>query len=339
MYNNILIVKLSAIGDVIHSLPVTYALKQCFPMARITWIVEKPAYDLLKNNPYLDDIIIFEKSKFKSLSGLLKNGYALSQQLKQQKFDLVLDLQGLFKSAAIAYLSGGKRRLVYCNAKELSYLVSFRVCGDHVNGHITERYLDVVRSLGCSVNHVAFPLEITEDEAIQAINIARNSGLDITKKYVVLAPGTNWPNKCWATINFANLADMLCDIGIIPVIVGGSSDCRLSKEILDCMKQQPIDLIGKTTLKQLAFIIRKSRLFIGGDTGPMHLAVAVGKKVIALFGPTDPQRNGPYGDGHTTLVSPQDCTGCWQRNCPKGIDCLSKISPIDVFNIAKQYLI
>lgn len=332
MYKNILIVKLSAIGDVIHALPVAHALKQTYPKARITWVVEKPAYDLLTNNPDIDEIIIFDKPKFKSLAGLLKNGYEFAQELKKRNFDLVLDLQGLFKSAAISYLSGAPKRLVYCNARELSHLVGQRICGEHAQGHVVDRYLDVARHLGGRVDKVQFPIHITELETKKTVAIANHAGLKLENPYIVLAPGTNWPSKCWPPAHFAKLADMLYDSNIIPVIIGGANDKRLAHEIIANTGVPPVDLTGKTSMKQLAYIIKKSQGFVGGDTGPMHLAVAVGAKVVTMFGPTDPKRNGPYGDQHTVIRADVDCSSCWKRTCKFGQPvCMSKISPEQVY--------
>lgn len=335
-YKNILIVKLSAIGDVIHALPVAHVLKQTYPQARITWVVEKPAYDLLTNNPDIDEIIIFDKPKFKSLTGLLTNGYQLARELKSKKFDLVIDLQGLFKSAAISYLSGASKRLVYCNARELSHLIGQRICGEHEQGHVTERYLDVARHLKCTVDQVVFPIHITQSEEKKAEAIANHAGLKLENPYIVLAPGTNWPSKCWPPTHFAKLADMLYDSNIIPVIIGGPNDQRLAREIITNTQVPPIDLTGKTSMKQLAYIIKKSQAFVGGDTGPMHLAVAVGAKVVTMFGPTNPKRNGPYGDNHKVLLVPHSCQGCWQRKCPKRIDCLASISAETVFAAVQE---
>ncbi|GMB01276.1 lipopolysaccharide heptosyltransferase II [Pelosinus sp. IPA-1] len=338
MYKNILIVKLSAIGDVIHALPVSYALKQTYPDARITWVVEKPAYDLLTNNPYIDEIIIFDKPKFKSLTGLLSNGYKFSQQLKARNFDLAIDLQGLFKSAAISYLSGAPQRLVYCNARELSDKIGQPICGDHQHGHIVDRYLDVASYLGCKIDNVIFPVNIIELEARKAENIANHAGLKLENPYVVLASGTNWPSKCWPITHFAQLADKLYDNNIIPVIIGGPNDQLLAEEIISKAKIPPIDLTGKTSLKQLAYIIKKSKAFVGGDTGPMHLAVAVGTSVVTMFGPTDPKRNGPYGEKHKVLLAPHSCQGCWQRKCPKNVDCLSEITVCQVIDKLQEII-
>ncbi|WP_371363063.1 Lipopolysaccharide heptosyltransferase 1 [Sporomusa rhizae] len=330
-YRNILIVKLSAIGDVIHALPVASALKQQFPEARITWVVEKPAYDILHNNPYIDEIIIFNKVNFKTVAGFIKNAPGFTTALRQHRFDLAIDLQGLFKSAAIAFLSGASKRLVYCNARELSHLVSKQICGPNQDGHVVDRYLDVVRALGCLADNPEFVIHITNKEAELAVAKLKQAGMEIDRPYIVLIPGTNWPNKCWPTKHFAQLADKLYDENIIPVIVGSPADTALARDIIAKTKIPPVDLTGKTSLKELSYILKNAQKVVAGDTGPMHLAAALQTPVIALFGPTDPKRNGPYGTGHLVLTTNHSCQGCWQRQCPEGRDCLDNIEVNEVF--------
>lgn len=331
-YRNILIVKLSAIGDVIHALPVASALKKCFPQARITWVVEKPAFDILNNNPDIDEIIIFEKPKFKSVTGFIQNAPAFIQLLRSKKFDLALDLQGLFKSGIIGLLSGAPKRYVYCNTREGSDLLSKKICGPNVAGHIVEQYLDVVRYLGCSVSKAEFGIVITDAEKAQAEEAAALAGLDFSKRYVVLASGANWPNKRWPVDSFAVLADKLSDAEITPVLIGAPSDRQLNENILSSAKWNIVDITGKTSLKQLAYIISQSAALVGGDTGPMHLAAALDIPVAALMGPTNIERNGPYAQEYNSLIAERDCYGCWKRSCPKGLDCLDAISVDAVFN-------
>lgn len=323
-YKNILIVKLSAIGDVIHALPVAHALKQKYPQARISWVVEKPAYDLLTNNPAIDEIILFDKPRFKSVTGLLKYSPELTRLLKSRQFDLALDLQGLFKSAAIVALSGTKQCVGYCDMRELSGWISRPVCGAYSNGHVVERYLDVARFLGCEVDKAAFIVNNTPEEAANAAAVAAQAGLPAGQPYVILAPGTNWSSKCWPVESFGELAAALKQSGILSVITGGASDGGLALAIRNICPEA-IDITGKTTLKELAFLMKGACCFVGGDTGPMHLAAAVQTPVVALFGPTDPARNGPYGDHHTVLTVQEECTKCWKRECPKGKQCLAAI--------------
>lgn len=337
-YRNILIVKLSSIGDVIHALPVAQALKHRYPLSRITWIVEKPAYDLLTMNPYIDEIMLFDKPKFKSPAGFLKHVPELARRLKSRHFDLTLDLQGLLKSAAIAWLSGARMKLGYCNMRELSGLVSKPVCGHHKEGHVIERYLDVARHLGCRVTEPQSCLNPAEEDIQKANQLLAQNKLAADASYIILAPGTNWPSKCWPAASYAALAEMLWENYKMPcVVVGGSKDQALAEEIKVKTTGHVVDLTGKTNLKQLAHILRQSRLFIGGDTGPMHLAVSVATTVIALFGPSDYQRNGPYGEKHVVIHSGAPCAPCFKRNCPD-IRCMREISPSDVFKAVSKVI-
>jgi len=335
---NILIVKLSAIGDVVHALPVAHALKECFPGARITWVVEKAAFELVKDNPCIDEVILFDKPKFKTLKGLLFDAPSFVRELRGRKFDLALDLQAIFKGAILAFLSGAPKRLVYCNTREMSHLLSERVNGENSNGHVVEQYLDVVRSLGCKVDKAVFPIHITAAEASAAAAIAKQAGLNMELPYVILAVGANWPNKRWPVESFTALVDRLYDDGVIPVITGGAGDRALANDIIANAAIPPVDLVGKTSLKRLAHIIRQARVFVGGDTGPMHLAAALATPVVAFYGPTDIVRNGPYGDGHKTLVASWDCAGCWERSCPKDRDCLVDISVEAVYAAVRGVL-
>jgi heptosyltransferase-1 len=152
--------------------------------------------------------------------------------------------------------------------------------------------------------------------------------------YAALIPGANWPNKRWPTARFARLAERLYEAGINCVITGGSGDLALAEEI--CVKTATpfFNLTGQTSLKQLAWVLKNAQVTVGGDTGPMHLSVATGTPTVALMGPTDTTRNGPYGAGHMAIVTSRDCAGCWQRKCKKQLDCLAAVSVEEVYQTA-----
>lgn len=334
---NILVIKLSAIGDVIHALPVSYALKETYPEARITWVVEPPAYDLLTNNPYIDEIILFRKKEFKSWKGFCKNFPNFSAKIREKKYDIVLDLQGLAKSGIIALLARGKKKLGTCDMREMSQYISKPTVGENAHGHIVERYLDVARAIGCRVDNVVFPIYPTEEEKANAQRYLQEGR--IKGDYVVLAVGTNWPNKCWPTSYFARLADHLLAQNITPVLIGGGkNDERLARAIAKDMKGEAVDLVGKTSLKELAAVIRGARALVGGDTGPTHLAAGLGIPAIEIMGPTDSNRNGPYGQSENAIEIDADCKYCWKRKCRKEIDCLSVIEPQRVIDKLQPYL-
>ena len=324
---NVLIVKLSAIGDVIHALPVSYAIKETFPTARITWVVEPPSFDLLSMNPCVDKIILFQKKEFKSFRGFAKKFFPFKRELQSERYDAVLDLQGLFKSAAIAFFARSNIKLGMCNMRELSDRVSKPVVGKNFNGHIVERYLDTARAIGCRVEEIKFPIEIPEDEARKAQAIFEHEGARFDNPFVVMAIGANWPNKRWGEENFAELADWFYGLGVIPVMVGaGVVDAQRAQAIAKQSEIPPVNLIGKTNWKQLAHIIKNARLVIGGDTGVVHLAAGLGVRTVMLMGPTDANRNGPYGQIKNAIEVDRTCKFCWKRACPKGDDCLERIT-------------
>lgn len=336
---NILVVKLSAIGDVVHALPVSYAIKESFPDAHLTWAVEPPAYDILADNPYIDEILLFEKKKFRSLSGFARNFFPLRKRLEAGGFDVALDLQGLAKSAAIAFFSGARLRLGTANMREMSGSISRPVAGENSGGHIVERYLDVAREMGCRVDEVKFPLVISQRDSSSARELLAAEGVRDGARYAVLAPGANWPNKRWPTRFFAKIAAWLYDEKIIPVIVGsGLLDESLAADIVSQNEIPPVNLVGRTNLKELAFVIEGACLTLGGDTGSVHMAAALLSPAVMLMGPTDANRNGPYGQIHHAIEVTRPCRYCWRRLCPKKLDCLAAISPESVKTKIREIL-
>ena len=328
---NILVVKLSAIGDVIHALPVSYAVKETFPDAHLTWVVEPTAYDILEGNPCIDNIILFEKKRFRTVRGFLEEFRPFRHELRARKYDAALDLQGLFKSAAIVAQSGAKLRLGTANMREGSAYVSHSIKGVHVSGHIVERYLDVARALGCRVDEVRFPVAVSPAEAASAEGLLAAEGVPENRSFAVLAIGANWPNKRWPVKYFAVLADWLYGEKLIPVLVGGGRlDESLVCDIEALTEVPPVNLVGRTSLKELAHIFKRADLVLGGDTGPVHLAAGLGTKTVMLMGPTDANRNGPYGQQQNAMEIPRSCKACWKRRCPKGIDCLAILSVEEV---------
>lgn len=335
---NILIVKLSAIGDVIHALPVAYLLKQQFPNVKITWVVEPPAYELLVSNPCIDKVILFEKKKFKSIKGFIREISPFVKNLRGIKYDAVLDLQGLFKSAAIAWISKGNRKIGCCDMREGSAWVSKPIKGEHYQGHIVERYLDVARELGCKGKDIVTPLQITEREAVVAEQILVQAGANIGTPYVIFAVGANWPNKRWSTTQYAELVNWLYNKKIIPVLSGaGVVDERLAGEIIAKAEIPPVNIVGKTSLKQLAHLIKKAKAMVGGDTGTVHLAAGLKVPTIMLLGPTDINRNGPYGQSDNAIEVEYDCKHCWKRVCQFDRDCISNISVEQVIDKLNKY--
>ena len=324
---NFLIIKLSAIGDVIHALPVSYAIKETFPDSKITWIVEPPAYDILKMNPCVDKIILFEKKKFKTFDGFMKKFFPFKKEIQSENYDAVLDLQGLFKSAALAFFAKSDIKLGICDMREMSDKISKPVIGENFQGHIVERYLDTARAIGCKVEKIIFPLEVPAAEMKKADAILKHAGVHLENPFAVLAIGANWPNKRWSEENFAKLSDWIYEKNIVPVMIGaGDVDEQRAAEIEKLMEIPPINLVGRTNLMQLTHIVKNSKFVVGGDTGTVHLAAGLKIPTVMLMGPTDANRNGAFGQKENSIEVDRDCKGCWKRFCQKNLDCLENIS-------------
>lgn len=332
---NILIIKLSSIGDVVHALPVSYELKKAWPDSHITWVVEPVSRDIVAMDPCVDDIIVFEKQKFRSLGGILSHVGPLKREIRRRTYDLVLDLQGLFKSAAIAWLAEAPngRKLGPVDMREGSAHVSRPVVGPHAHDHVIERYLDVVRSLGVSVPYapdgsaVHFPIDVPATALAGAAARFRQAGADMKNPYVALPIGANWPTKRWPEENLAAFANILYDHELIPVLVGGGAvDEGRAAKIASLMEIPPVDLVGKLSFPELAATFQHAAAVLGPDTGICHLAIALGAPTVMLMGPTIPERTGPYGPYGHLLLADRPCARCFSRACPKGLDCLGVIS-------------
>ncbi|MFA6074210.1 MAG: lipopolysaccharide heptosyltransferase II [Negativicutes bacterium] len=328
-----LIVKLSSVGDVIHAMPVAAALKKKWQNAKISWVVEPAAKALLENHRYIDEIIVFEKKKKTNLEYLA----LFIKLLRKQRYDFCIDLQGLFKSAAIVFFARAARKIGWYNLREGSWLVSKRTQGAYRNAHVVERYLDVPRVLGIELPEgtADFGIGFSEPEKTAARSICIESGLDIEKdRLVVLAPGSIWQTKCWPARYFGELAACFAENGITPVIVGAPNETSLAEELISAFSFQLsaippksiVNLVGKTSLKELAYIISKAKVFVGNDSGPVHLAAAVGTRVIVLFGPSKFRRTGPYGNNNVVLQTVCERKECMQRVCSLGKECMADIS-------------
>lgn len=319
---NILIIKLSAIGDVIHALSVPNFIKKTYKDAHITWAVEAGAAELVKASSDVDDVIIVPKKEIRSFKGFLKNIGPLKKDVRRREYDCSLDLQGLLKSALIAKLANAKVKLGTANMREFSSFISKPVKGEHQNGHIVERYLDVARAIGAKGEPSGFKLNIPQEKLMKVEKLKAN----ITGKYAALVIGGNWPNKRWRGEKWARLADELTKMNITPVIFGaGKIDEATRDVIFSVANVKPIDLIGKTDLLEAAQIIRGATVAIGGDTGLMHMAAGQSVKSIMLMGPTNKERNGPFMQEENAVEANRDCKGCWKRSCPKNLDCLDVI--------------
>ena len=325
---------MSSLGDVIHTLPFSAALRKLYPKARISWLVHPQFSGFLPDPPTIDKIIYFDKVAFKKMGLLQKINFLrkFRQELQAEKFDLVIDMQGLFKSAVVAALTGCPNRIGYCEMREGSGLVSKAICGSHSEDHVIERYLDVARYLGADIRNIDFPLpDLTKEEQSVRKKLAEK-GID-EQQYIVFVPGARWETKEWPPKHYAELADRITEDGTYVVIAGGPDEKEKAALIEAAAEtDRIIDLTGQTSLKELAALIKGCKVFISGDTGPLHFAAALKKPLIAMYGPTKADRTGPYGSKKATvLVTPAACAGCLKKHC-NDWHCMADITPDIVYH-------
>jgi lipopolysaccharide heptosyltransferase I len=332
---NILIIKPSAIGDLVHALPVLPLLARRWPEARISWLVNSDFADLLEGHPLLAEVIRFERRRFGqgwrnplSLLGL----WRFTRGLRRRRFDLVIDLQGLLRSGWLAWRSGAPARIGFAEARELAPMFyTHRVAADARAEHAVDRYLKVAAALGCNTEPVEFPFAITaEDRA--AIGRLLDGSLPAGRRIAVLLPGANWPTKRWPAERFAAIAELLRRrMDLEPVIAGGAKDAALAAKI------PGLNLVGRTSLRQLVALLERADLVVANDSGPMHIAAALGRPLVAAYGPTNPASTGPYGRDDSVVRVDIACSPCYSRACTHQ-SCLQWLSVEPVFDLAQQQL-
>jgi heptosyltransferase I len=331
----ILIVKLSSFGDVLHTLPTLEALRSAYPEAQITWLVEAAYAPLLAGHPALDEI--WEAPRLRP-SELLSGGnlarlHRLLKQLRARPFDLVLDIQGLLKSAVWVALAKSPRKVGYDRTREGSYLaLTERVPPYDPEAHAVRRYLNLAHYLGAPPALPRFYLGLDAGVDIAAL-VPDEAG----RPLAVLHPGARWASKLWPAASWARLGEWLGDQGFQVALTGSRADQRLATEITTKTRSSILNLAGSTSLAQLAGILRKTRLAVTTDTGVMHLAAALGTPVVALFGPTAPWRTGPFGEGHRVVRLEMACSPCFKRHCPEP-RCLTDLTPAQVLAACEKIL-
>ncbi|MCI5836795.1 MAG: glycosyltransferase family 9 protein [Veillonellaceae bacterium] len=299
-YERILIIKMSSLGDIIAALPTLYALRQRFPQAHISWVVQQEFAAVLPGKPYIDELIFIDRKRLRQPSYWCE----LRRELRRHSFDLVLDLQMIAKSALVAFLSGCPTRYGYWEAREGSGLVSKAISGPQRNGHISARLLDVAAYLGAPTEEIRYPLPDFSAERETIRGELRELG--ITGDFVVLAPGSRGAVKNWPPEHWAELATRITADGTAVVIAGAAGDRDLAERIMAKAENPRVyDFTGRTSLRGLMALESLATMHISADTGPLHIANAVRTSLIGLFGPTRPERSGPFGNlrGDSIAVS------------------------------------
>ena len=333
----ILIIKLSAIGDVVQTLPALEALKKTYPASTITWVVEEAAAGILEGHPLIDTLLVSRRKSWlrslkhpRSFGAAFGNILGFFRSLRSAHYDIAIDFQGLFKSGILMGIARARRKIGFNGTRELSYLfLNERLPAYDPERHALERYLDVARYLGARDVSPRCTLPIEHERAIMQQRL-KTAELD-RRRLIVINPMARWETKLWPEQRFAELADRLvAEKSAVVVFTGSRADRDVVSRIRGTMKQPALNWAGETTLKELAALASIADLFVTTDTGPMHVAAAAGAKVLALFGPTAPWRTGPYGPSHIVIRAGLECSPCFKRTCDDNSRCMGAITVEDV---------
>lgn len=334
-----LIVKLSSIGDVVHALPVACALRERFPSARITWVVEDWTAPLVAGHAALDRVIVFPAmvrwpKDVRTWTRQLKNAVG---ELRSESYDVALDLQGLARSAVVTALSQSAVRLARAGQREGAHLVSYGLPLPNRPLHAVEEYLHVAASLGASAARPRFALPVREEARRSIASLLAAHGIAAGVKPIVINPSSAQRWKRWTPGSWATVIDALAAMGPL-VLMGSESDRAAHREIARATARPAIDLTGATSLAEAVALLDRASIHVAPDTGTVHIAAALGTPVVGVYGPTDPARVGPFGQVAGVVHHRARC-GTWcPAYCQRGRACLDAVTPAEVIAKARAAL-
>ncbi|HUI09800.1 MAG TPA: glycosyltransferase family 9 protein [Bacteroidota bacterium] len=325
----LLVVKLRAIGDIVQSTVVTKNLRIAFPGAAIHFLTEPPGKEALRGNPYIDGVIVYDRS--------LMNGLDLIREVRRGHYDTVIDLFCNPRTALLTRLSGAARRVGFrFRGRTYAYNIVAEPRGDRV--HSTQFNLDALVALGVAIQDRGIYFVVDDEDArfVEGFLPPRRAGRPFL---VCINSGGGWYTKRWGLDRYAALADRIfAEWDAKIVLAWGPGQREEVEEIRRRMSSEPI-VPPPTTLGQLGALLKRCDIVITNDSGPMHIAAAVGTPVLGIYGPTDPRLQGPYGEKHVVVRNESiDCLGCNLTKCPIGHPCMLGLDVETVFAGVRQLL-
>jgi heptosyltransferase-1 len=327
----ILIVRLGSLGDIIHAVPAAAAIRRKFPQARIDWLVDVRHRELLDLVPVIDRRLAVQTSAVGSLLDAVL-------ELRKSRYDVALDLQGLLKSAALARASGAARVIGFpapLLRERMARVLYTETAGEGAT-HIIDKNLSMLAALGIRMPAIEFPLEARKPEI--AASARARLGIGEDQPFALLNPGAAWPNKRWPPVYFGEVAIALAGRhGLRSLVLWGPGEEHLAEGVV-AASNGAAAVSPPTTLAELVSLTKAAALMVAGDTGPTHVAGAVDTPVVGIYGPTDPARNGPWGEDDLTVSRFRTCECRWQRRCHTSRRCLLDISPREVMDLVDKRL-
>jgi heptosyltransferase I len=320
----ILLVRLGALGDIVHGLPVAAALRDRYPDAQIDWLVDAKHAAVLDLVPVISRRVVVDSRRWGASFGAVR-------ALRRERYDAAVDLQGLVKSAAFARMSGAARVIGFARAhlrEKLAAGFYSEACDPGNVTHVIDKNLSVLALFGIAERRRQFPIAVPESAAVEpVVERARRAGL---RGYALINPGAAWPNKRWPPARYGEVASALATRhGLLPVVLWGPGEQAIATSVVEASNGIAVTA-APTGIGDLLALARGARLMVSGDTGPLHLAAAVGTPVVALFGPTDPARNGPWDASDISLSRFADCVCHYERRCRRSRGCIEDLTVEDV---------
>lgn len=339
----ILLVKPSALGDVVHTLPVAATLHRRYPNIPLDWLVEEEAADIVRGHLAVAGVIVSARKRWlrqlqhpTQIPTTLGEMRRFIAELRWRHYDAVLDLQGLFKSALYVMVTGAPVRVGFAEGRECApWILTHRVVAPPQPVHAVERYLALASAVDATDPVHEYHISLSPED----LTAARSHLATCPRPRVVVHPAARWRTKLWELPRWRELAASLLAEGIGVVLTGSGEDHVIAEGICSGMNPRPLSLVGRLSLKQLVAVLQDVDLMITVDSGPMHIAAAVGTPVVALFGPTDPLRTGPRGPGRI-LRRELPCSPCLQRGCQieDTYRCMRDLSVAEVLGTVRNLL-
>jgi lipopolysaccharide heptosyltransferase I len=329
--SKILIVRLGSLGDLIHAIPAAAAIRRAYPGAKIDWLVDIRHDDLLALVPAIDRHIAVNTSSVASVWTALGG-------LRRSHYDVALDLQGLLKSAVLARLSGARRVVGFPAPllRERTARMFYTEVAGLAAPHVIEKNLSLLQAIGIRVPDVEFPLDDRRPEIVAAARERLGIGRDAP--FAIINPGAAWPNKRWPPVYFAEVSRALAArYNLRSIVLWGPHEEQLAQTVVTA-SDGTAAVSPPTTIADLVSLTKAAVLMISGDTGPMHVAGAVGTPLVGIFGPTDPARNGPWAEDDLTVSRYHSCACRYQRQCRIAGWCLLDIAPREVMSLVDKRL-
>jgi heptosyltransferase I len=322
----IAIIKPSALGDIVHTLPVLSAVRDQFPDAKISWVVNRAFAPLLHGHPDLNEVIPFDRGAYKSLRTSLNYSVTLLNELRKKRFQLVLDLQGLARTGLMTLATGAPVRIGFSNAREGSrwaYTHTVPV-QESEEIHAVDRYWRMVDFLGAGKQSRRCIVPIDPAESTSVVH----DFSAYPRPWIVTALGSKWFTKRWPPTHFAKLLQLATQqFGGTIFSVGTAEDSPLSLELQNHVLGTVVDLTGKTPLPRLAALLKSAEVMVANDTGPLHLAAALGTPCVAPYTCTKIALHGPYGQLNRAVSTTVDCAGSYLKKCPNNMICMNDLTP------------